>query len=241
MTGTFVSTARDAFRFITFRSTKDEMLSWDRRHLIFGLVSTWIVGMGRWWDDPDANILQHLGLGSLIYVFVLALVLLLVALPLKPNSVTYRHVLTFVALTSPPAILYAIPVERYTELSTAESLNVWFLAIVAIWRLALLFFYFHRFARLNLLEKLVTAMLPITGIIVALTYLNLERAVFNVMGGLRGDQTANDGAYSILILLTVISVIQFPVVLGVYILLVVLKRSMPIDISSSEEEETDKD
>lgn len=217
------------------------MLRWDGRYLAFGLICTWVVGMGRWWDDPDANILQHLGLGSLIYVFVLALVLLLVALPLNPHNVTYRHVLTFVALTSPPAILYAIPVERFTELSTARSLNVWFLAIVAIWRLALLFFYLHRFARLNLLEKLVTVLLPITGIIVALTFLNLERAVFDVMGGLRGDQTANDGAYAILIMLTVLSVIQFPVVLAVYILLVVLKRSKSIDISSSEAEETDND
>jgi hypothetical protein len=52
---------------LTFQLSKKEFDELDSRHLAFGLVCTWLVGMGRWWDDPGANLLQHLGLGSVIY------------------------------------------------------------------------------------------------------------------------------------------------------------------------------
>ena len=48
------------------------MLQFDKTHFIAGLIGTWIVGMGRYWDDPSAKLLQHLGMGSVIYIFVLA-------------------------------------------------------------------------------------------------------------------------------------------------------------------------
>jgi hypothetical protein len=49
----------------------------------------------------------------------------------------YERVLTFVTLTAPPALLYAIPVERFMALQDAQITNFWFLAIVALWRVAL--------------------------------------------------------------------------------------------------------
>ncbi|MCM3870508.1 MAG: hypothetical protein ND895_07445 [Pyrinomonadaceae bacterium] len=183
------------------------------------MAFTWLVGIGRWWDDPDAQLLQHLGVGSVVYIFVLALLLWLIVWPLKPQNWSYRHVLTFVALTSPPAILYAIPVERFTSLETARTLNVWFLGLVATWRVALLFFYLRRYARLPVFSIVVAALLPITLIIVTLTMLNLERAVFDLMGGLRSDGTANDNAYAVLIMLSLISVVLFIPLLICYIFL----------------------
>lgn len=155
---TITAALRDLGRLLTFRLSRDGFRSFNRSHLILGLVFTWLVGMGRWWDDPGANLLQHLGVGSVVYVFVLAGLLWLVVRPFSPENWKYCHVLTFVALTSPPAILYAIPVERFTELSTAREINVWFLATVAAWRVALLFFYLRRSARLTLFAVVVATL-----------------------------------------------------------------------------------
>ena len=194
-------------RLLTFRASRDELANLGTPHLAFGLLATWIVGIGRWWDDPDAHLLQHLGLGSVAYVFVLAFVLWLLAKPLGPQNWTYRSVLTFVTLTSPPALLYAIPVERFLDLETARLINVWFLAFVAVWRVALLVFYLRRLARLPWHCVVVATLLPITLIVTVLTALNLERAVFDVMGGLREEGTAADSAYGVLVALTLLSTI----------------------------------
>jgi hypothetical protein len=206
-------------RLLTFRTTREEFLQFDNRHLAFGIASTWVVGIGRWWDDPGANLLQHLGIGSVVYIFLLSLLLWLVIWPLSPQNWSYRHVLTFVSLTSPPAILYAIPVERFASLGTARSLNVWFLAIVAAWRVALLVFYLSRHARLPAFSIAVAALLPITLIVVTLTMLNLERVAFDVMGGLRGRETANDNAYVVLVTLSILSMILFVPLVICYIFL----------------------
>jgi hypothetical protein len=141
-----------AARLLSFRLTGAEFGGFNYRHLLFGLLCTWLVGIGRWWDDGGARLLQHAGAGSVIYIFILALLLWLVVLPLKPHGWKYVHVLTFVSLTAPPALLYAIPVERLFTIRTARSLNVWFLAIVATWRVALLFVYLKRHARLKTLR-----------------------------------------------------------------------------------------
>ncbi len=50
-------------RLLFFRTSKAEYDSFERRHLLFGLFCTWVVGMGRWLDDPKATVLQHLDLG----------------------------------------------------------------------------------------------------------------------------------------------------------------------------------
>lgn len=192
-------------RLLTFRASREELVALGNVHLAFGLIATWIVGMGRWWDDPEAHLLQHLGLGSVAYVFVLAFVLWALTKPLGPQDWNYRGVLTFVALTSPPAILYAIPVERLLDLETARQVNVWFLAFVATWRVGLLVFYLRRLARLPWLSVIVASLLPLTIIVTALTALNLERAVFDVMSGLRDDGTSSDQAYGVLVGLTFLS------------------------------------
>lgn len=215
---------RDSWRLLTFRSSREELQALSTSHLGFGLVATWIVGMGRWWDDPGANLAQHLGLGSLIYVVCLATLLWVTMLPLKPDSWGWKHVLTFVTLTSPPAILYAIPVERFTELEVAKSLNVIFLAIVALWRVALLVFYLRRFAGLDRWSVLSGSLLPLTAIVATLTYLNLERAVFNVMAGLGDKVTANDAAYRVLLMITLLSVYTFLPLLAIYVWRCVKRR-----------------
>lgn len=58
-------------------------------------------------------------------------------------------------------------------------------------------------------------------IVVTLTALNLERAVFEVMAGIGRNPTANDGAYFVLLLLSSFSFLLFlPLLMG-YVALVI--------------------
>jgi hypothetical protein len=210
--------------FLTLRLGRDGFaeLSW-RRYLVPGLIATWLVGIGRYWDHPQAHWLQHLGLGSVVYVFVLGAILWAVVTPLKPQRWAYLDVVTVISLTSPPAILYAIPVERWTSLETAADVNAWFLTAVAAWRVALLVFCLRRLADLTWPRTIVSALLPLSAIVTILTILNLEQAVFQVMAGIH-EPTANDDAYLILVLLTFLSAYAAVVLVPAYLYLVVKIR-----------------
>lgn len=218
---TLLSDLRDLLiteaKFLMFRRVKLDMARMGHLYLGFGLLCAWLAGIGRYWDNPRAETWQHLGLGSLAYIIVLAAFLWLLILPLRPSNWSYRNVLTFVGLTSPPGLLYAIPVERFVSLAAAQTINAWFLAIVATWRVALLIMYLKRAGGLSGLSVFVAAFLPLTLIVTALTALNLEHVVFQIMGGLQDvDQSANDGAYMVLLALTTLSVFTAPVLLLVY-------------------------
>ena len=200
-----MSSIKKMFRLIFFRVSRDEILQFNLADLRVGIAFTWIVGIGRYWDDPGASLLQHLGTGSVVYIFALSLFILLLLKPFSIKGWSYKNLLTFVSLTSIPAILYAIPVERFFDVNTSAVMNAYFLLAVAAWRVALLVFYFRRFACLSRLQTTVATLLPLTLIVASLTALNLERAIFDIMGGIR-DKTSNDTAYMILNLLTALSV-----------------------------------
>ena len=219
---TWTTVVATTIRLLTFRTTREELLRLTGKHLAFGLVCTWIVGIGRYWDNPRVGLLQHLGIGSVVYVFVLALFLWLIAAPLRPKHWSYFRVLVFVSLVSPPAILYALPVEKFYSLETANSLNMWFLAIVASWRVALLLFYLRRLGELGWFSILIAALLPLTLMVVGLTALNLEKAVFDFMGGITQPGTASDDAYAVLFLLSLLAFNLFIPLLICYIVLIVL-------------------
>lgn len=182
------------------------MLQFDWKHFILGVIGTWVVGIGRYWDDEKASFLQHLGMGSVIYIFALALFIWLILLPFKVENWTYFAVVTFIGLTSFPAIFYAIPVEKFLSMKAANSANVWFLAIVALWRLGLLFYFLNRFTRLSAANIITVTLMPICTIISVLTILNLHQVVFAVMGGIR-NPSPHDSSYLVLMLLTGISML----------------------------------
>lgn len=213
----------DEIRFLTFRKTSAAVAEHPNAYLVFGLFFTWLAGVGRYWDNPQAHLWQHLGLGSLVYVFVLALAVWLLLLPMKPRNGSYRTVLLFVTLTSPPAVLYAIPVERFMSLQAAQSANVWFLTIIATWRLALYAFFLRRVAGLNGWETLVITLLPVSLIIIALASLNLEHAVFEIMGGIR-EGTAADGAYVVVLLLSFLATVSALPLLICYVIAAIRAR-----------------
>ena len=193
-------------RLLTFKLTRAEMLQFYKKHFIAGLIGTWIVGMGRYWDDGGASLLQHVGLGSVIYIFILAAFIWLIVKPFRVDNWNYFTVITFIALTSFPAIFYAIPVERFFSIQTANSMNVWFLSIVAAWRLGLLYYFLKHFTRMSGGNIFTVTLMPICLIISTLTVLNLHRAVFELMGGVR-NPTPHDSSYLILMLLTGVSMI----------------------------------
>mgnify|MGYP001252659229 CR=1 FL=1 len=209
----------DTLRLLTFRISRETMLNFDRRHLIFGLILTWLVGIGRYWDNPRAEFLQHLGIGSVIYIFLLAILLAITIAPLAKNEWSYFTILTFIALVSPPAVIYAIPVQFYFDLETSNIINAWFLFVVAVWRLALLVFFLRRFMLFSYGEAFVVAFLPVTLLIFVLTLLNLEKAVFNIMGGFEPN-TPNDEAFTVLISISFLSFLLFPFLLVVYLTMV---------------------
>ncbi|MCZ8331294.1 MAG: YIP1 family protein [Flavobacterium sp.] len=193
-------------KLLFFKITREEMLQFNNKHLVAGVVGTWIVGMGRYWDDEKASLLQHLGFGSVIYIFALALFIWLILLPFKIEKWSYRIVLTFIALTSFPAIFYAIPVERFFSISTANTMNVLFLAVVALWRLCLLYYFLKHFTKLSSSNIITVTFMPICLIISVLTMLNLHNVVFQIMGGIR-NPSPHDSSYLILMILTGVSMI----------------------------------
>ncbi|MBG6210298.1 hypothetical protein IWQ49_004978 [Labrenzia sp. EL_126] len=210
----------DQVRLLSFRAFKPSLAEHWHIYLGWGLFTTWLVGIGRYWDHPRADWWQYAGLGSLGYVFVLAAIVWAISAPLKPQNLSYRNILIFITLTSLPALFYAIPVERFMALSSAQTANVWFLLIVAAWRVALFAVFLRRIGKLGTIAVVVAMLLPLALIVTTLTLLNLEQAVFNIMGGLR-DPTSNDMAYGVLALITFFSVIATPVLLIMYAFLLI--------------------
>lgn len=212
-------------RFLALRTTRSEFarLTW-REHLGPALILSWVVGMGRYWDHPTAPWQQMLGIGSVIYVWALAALLWLVVKPLRPVSWGYLDVVTVVAMSSPPGLLYAIPIEKWTSIETAIMANVWALAGVALWRVLILFMCLRRMAQLTWPRTLVAALLPLSGIVAALAVLNLEHAVFRIMSGLRHIPTPYDGAYAVVVFLTFLAFWLFVPLVLAYLTLVILIR-----------------
>ena len=205
-------------RFLFFRPVRLSLRQDFPRWLVYVLLVTWIAGVGRYWDHPSAYTWQYLGLGSIVYIFTLSSLIFLLVWPLRPDNWSFRGVLIFVGLTSLPAILYAIPVERFLDLDTAQAANAWFLAIVAIWRVALFLRYLVTSAGLNWFLATTVATVLLTGIIVALALLNLEHVVFDLMAGIRPENASpNDVAYTIVFGLAFYSLFAFPVALVLYI------------------------
>lgn len=217
---------RDQIDLLLFKPFRSKIGEFWPSYLLWGIFITWLVGIGRYWDHPNAELWQYLGFGSVLYVFILSFVLWGIAAPLKPRYWSYRNVLIFVTMTSLPALLYAIPVEQFMSLTSAQTANVWFLAIVAIWRVTLLLNFLRKVAQLSYSEVIVAGLLPLVLIVTSLVILNLEHAVFQIMGGIR-NPTQFDAAYSVLFMLTTISLLLSPILLIWYGRLVYLKMKTP--------------
>ena len=209
----FVDFLRDEWRFLTFRPTSAALpQSWGRA-VTYGLIVTWLAGIGRYWDHPDPALLQLVGLGSVIYVFVLAPILAFFAVVIGARNAEFPQTLLFVVMTSPPALLYAIPVERFLSPDAAIGANLWFLLVVALWRVALFARFLRCVGRLRWIWVIVTTLAPLCLIVNLLALLNLEQAVFEIMAGIAREPTARDASYAVVIGLMLISWLLAPALL----------------------------
>jgi hypothetical protein len=204
-------------RILTFQRAVPDLKRLGPLYLGAGLLFACLAGIGRHLDNPRVSLWQHLGLDSVAYVFVFAGILWLILSPMMSSNWRYTPVLIFVSLTSPPAFLYAVPalVAPALDIPTTKTL---LLAVVATWRVALLMKFLSSppFGLDTSGQVFVATFLPLVLIIVVLVLLNLDRAVFDFMGG-RRELTADDAAYAILVLITVVSVLLFPILLIAYL------------------------
>ncbi|MCP3978024.1 MAG: hypothetical protein GY716_01660 [bacterium] len=202
---------------MTFRFTSSDIERLNHRHLTYGLIVVWIAGLGRYWDHPHPYPIQALGLGSPLVMTGLCVFLYLILRPLRPKHWLFFRLITFVSLTALPALLYAIPVERFLPLGAAQSVNAWFLFVIAAWRVALLARYLSVHSGLARGERWLALLLPLALIMVALTLLNLEQAVFRIMAGIReAERMPGDKAYGVLFGLSLISFLTSPVLILLY-------------------------
>ena len=212
-------------RLLTFRNVRPDLKNRFSAYLFYILFVTWLAGVGRYWDHPRAETWQCLGLGSLVYIFVLSLFLWIIILPLKPQNWTYSAVLVFVGLTALPALLYAVPVERFMDLAHAQKTNAVFLGIVAAWRVALYVKFLYSSAKLSIFRIIVATLLPLTAIVFVLSCLNLEHVVFEIMAGIREpDKSPHDTAYIIIFALGMLSSVTFPVTFILYLIAITASR-----------------
>lgn len=207
-------------RLLTFQAGRHEMQHLDKRYLAFGLLCTWFVGMGRSWDDAQAGVLQHLGIGSIVYVFALSLLLWLTIRPFVNDGYSYLQMVTFVSLVSPPGLLYAIPVEQLFTEDVARSINMLFLSIVATWRVALLIFYFRKGLALEWSEVAISALLPLSTIMAPITIYRALESIATSMGGLRGGTAGANQLETVLDILGGISILAFLPLVSLYMMMV---------------------
>jgi hypothetical protein len=225
ITNDLLQVLRDEFSFLLFRPIRPDFDRLGNYYLAMGLCASWLAGMGRYYDNPNAYLFQYLGLGSVAYVFVMAALLYLILAPLRPANWTYRNVLIFVGMTAPPAILYATPIQWFLPFEAAKLINICFLVIVAIWRVALLFQYLMRSAQLGIAGSLIGGLLPLSLVVVILAMLNLQHVTFDIMSGVKTEGTTGmEATYSIILALTVLSFAIFPFSLLGYFYLIYRRR-----------------
>lgn len=184
---------RSIGRILTFRATRGDIKDDVWPLLLIGVLLTWAVGYGRWWDDPrDLPYFARMGYGSVLYVFVLSAILWIVSYPVAKERVGFGHVLAFVAATSLPGIVYALPVEAISASGTASAYNVAALIFVSTYRVALLVWFFRKILEMRLWPAIVATFLPISCITAVISLADLGHKILNMMGGFRGNvsQTA---------------------------------------------------
>lgn len=211
---TMTTVLRDTWRLLTFRLTPQAYAALDLRHLYLGLLLCWLAGLGRFWAAAHVPWYGRLGLGSVIYPFVLAIPLTLLLRPFVERSDYLRYV-TLLALTAPVALIYAPLVPEICGTENASILRMFAMGIVSLWRVALLSWFCFELLGLRPGQATATVILLLSGIVVALTALNLERAVFAIMGA-ADARTMSDDSFAILILLSVLSILALPISLICY-------------------------
>lgn len=212
---------RTLFRVLGFRATPGEIKENAIAILTVGFLVTWVVGIGRWWDDPrDLLPFVRWGVGSVFYTIALSLVLWVLGLPLSKERLRYQHVLAFVTCTSLPGLVYAIPMEIWADQRTASSYNLYALLFVSIYRVSLLLWFFLKIQELTVRQAIVATFLPISMIALSLTSLGHGARIMDIMGGFR-DRMSKTAMEEVVGLIGCLSYMLGPILLLVYLAMVI--------------------
>lgn len=208
---------RDQGRFLLFLTKRDDFDRFGWKHFFVGLLFTWLVGLARNWDYPDALLFARLGLASVAYIFAMAAAIWIAAILLAMKPRPYLFYLTMVAMTAAPGLVYGIPVEMFLSPFEADRVNMWFLLFVAAYRVSLAVFALRRGAEIPFFYAIAGLFLPILAIITALYATGRAEFVLNVMGGLREEPPEiNRMTGEALDTIAVLSWVVSPVVLAIY-------------------------
>ncbi len=208
---------------LTFRLTPEEYDRLGFKHLLFGLATAWLVGYGRWWDRPD-DVSPFLRSGALSVLTVIGLGFLLhrVMTGLVPRHEGHMRTAAYVSLTSLPAAIYALPLERWMELEQARTGNVAMLAVVAAWRVALYVYLLRRIAGFPIYTTIVTTLLPLAVIICFVTISGTQFRVLSIMTGVTVDPPPPSTAetrFDIIASLSCLSLVLTPVLVILWLIL----------------------
>lgn len=204
-------------RLLTFRLDRAGYAALGRREAALGLAFAWLAGIGRYWDHPTAGPAQKSGVGSVVYVLALAGLIWLILRPLPWNRRPYLQVVAAVGLTAPLAWLYAIPVEKWLDVDGALRVNLWFLLIVAAWRVLLYGRFLRVGARCARVATLVIALLPLAAIVTSLAILDLERSALDLMAGIDRSEPSRAVAQQTELILMDLTLTSFYAVLPLLI------------------------
>jgi hypothetical protein len=177
-------------RFLTFRSKEEDLYGTRWSLLILAVLGTWIAGIGRWVTDPDASLIQRTGIGSVAYILLLSMALYVVLWFVSTKKTRFFDVLAMVGMTAPPALVYAIPVERWFVAEVSAGLHGAALAFVSIYRVSLLIFFVVRCQRYNVPGAMFGILFLLSSIIVYLFTSGKTGITFTGMGGIERADAA---------------------------------------------------
>jgi hypothetical protein len=117
-----------------------------RHGLLLGAILVTLAGFAREYDGEDLLhepwhlLIPHAA--SFVTSFILFVMLRLTGIGRWPEQLSFRNgyarLLSLYWMTAPLALVYAVPVERWMSGRAATQTNLWLLAIVAGWRVALI-------------------------------------------------------------------------------------------------------
>ncbi|MBX7131796.1 MAG: hypothetical protein K1X67_03860 [Fimbriimonadaceae bacterium] len=208
---------RDLGRFLTFRATVEDFDRYGVPHFVLGLTITWLVGIARNWDLVTAPLFARLGLASVAYIFFMAF--LIFAFAWMPSNIqrSYGKVLTVVAMTAAPGLIYGIPVEMFLSVDDAQAVNLAFLAVVALWRVALAIQFCGKGCGNTVGVGAAIIFVPIQILIFVLVGTGRAGYIMDIMGGLRGGEF-RDANYTVNLVIANLWCLAWPgIVLALFV------------------------
>lgn len=225
------------WKLVRFKATKEDYESFDWRSAAFGLVLITIAGIGRWWDDPTVHSMQQkMGLGSTAYSLFLSLVLAVEGWMLRIRGSTIVRWLSLLGYVAPLAFLYAIPVERIVGDQNAILLNVIFLIVVAVYRVALLAHFFRVFGELTPIHTGFATALPISALGFFIVSFGMGAQVLQAMGGLRDGESESRQAVESFVGLFGVTVTCLAPMIFVAFLVIATQRAQSLKSSIPKDE-----